>query len=167
MSMALKYSFGVEMQGEMPEDNLEHVILRGTWPSHGGVASVEVRRQSDLRERETGEGEKGKEKRKNKRRARAGRAGAYRDVRDVRLRRRSRADMSSCSSARRIFERLAFPGGGRRVHPARGAPLAPHPEPASRQSTCFIARDLDSRHARLHPGDTAPARATAPISPFP
>ena len=122
------------------------------------------------RERETGEGRREK-KRGRIRRARAGRAGAYRDVRDVRLRRVARAPtcLLVLFDARRIFERLAFPGGGRRVHSTRGAQHRPSPHPSRRreQSTCFQSPATSTPGTRATLRDTAPARATAPISPIP
>ena len=150
--MALKYSLGVEMRARCPKTTSSTSSCAGRGERWGRRVSGGPPPKGHSRERETGEGRREK-KRGRIRRARAGRAGAYRDVRDVRLRRVARAPtcLLVLFDARRIFERLAFPGGGRRVHSTRGAQHRPSPHPSRRreQSTCFqFARDLDSRHAR-------------------
>ena len=66
------------------------------------------------------------------------------------------------------FERLAFPGGGRRVHPPAVPSTARPPTRAGVENKHVfpIARDLDpGTRATLR--DTAPARATHPYPPFP
>jgi hypothetical protein len=134
----------------MPEDNLEHVVLRET---RGKMRASRQWRSAArgpfARKQKRVSGE-----RKTRRRSGVGwRAGAHRDVRDVRLRRVARAPtrLLVLIDARRMVERLAFPRGGRRVHSTRGAQHRPSPHPSRRRersSSFQFARELDARRAR-------------------